>query len=145
MIIQFFQFSLPRLYITFKSRWENVLYFLSLGVKGLNCLFIFQEAQNILALSNTDTPLKGGANTPLVQSNFDGVTPKHQTAQTPNMKLGTPFRTPQRDGGGEAAQGCLPHAARLHAVPFFSLSNWETGASELLPILRAAVPLRSSL
>ena len=59
------------------------------------------------------------------------------------------------------ARECRGHC-RLHAVPFFSLSNWETGDSEMrdrvrdwdeqgtrptfLPILRAAVPLaRSSL
>ena len=58
-----------------------------------------QEAQNILALTNTDTPLKGGLNTPLHESDFSGVTPRHQSAQTPNTVLGTPFRTPGQEGG----------------------------------------------
>lgn len=61
---------------------------------------VLQEAQNILALSNVDTPLKGGINTPLKESNFEGVTPKHQAMQTPNMMLTTPYRTPQGDSGG---------------------------------------------
>lgn len=61
---------------------------------------VLQEAQNILALSNVDTPLKGGMNTPLTESNFEGVTPKHQAIQTPNMMLTTPYRTPQGEGTG---------------------------------------------
>lgn len=61
----------------------------------------FQEAQNILALSNVDTPLKGGMNTPLKESDFEGVTPRHQAIQTPNMMLATPYRTPQGEGGGK--------------------------------------------
>lgn len=54
-----------------------------------------------MALSNVDTPLKGGMNTPLKESNFEGVTPKHQAIQTPNMMLTTPYRTPQGAAGGE--------------------------------------------
>ncbi|XP_015772180.1 PREDICTED: cell division cycle 5-related protein-like [Acropora digitifera] len=65
------------------------------------------EAQNILALSNVDTPLKGGMNTPLKESNFEGVTPKHQAIQTPNMMLTTPYRTPQ----GAAGEGATPRMA----------------------------------
>lgn len=47
-----------------------------------------------MALTNVDTPLKGGLNTPLHNSDFSGVIPRHQIAQTPNTLLGTPFRTP---------------------------------------------------
>lgn len=65
---------------------------------------VHQEAQNILALSNVDTPLKGGMNTPLTQSDFEGVTPKHQAIQTPNMMLATPYRTPQGESGGECCK-----------------------------------------
>ena len=54
-----------------------------------------------MALSNVDTPLKGGMNTPLTESNFEGVTPKHQAIQTPNMMLTTPYRTPQGEGTGK--------------------------------------------
>ncbi len=63
---------------------------------------VYQEAQNIMALTNVDTPLKGGLNTPLHESDFSGITPKHQTAATPNTVLSTPFRTPGREGEGEA-------------------------------------------
>ena len=51
-----------------------------------------------MALTNVDTPLKGGLNTPLMESDFSGVTPKHQLSQTPNTTLGTPFRTPGQEG-----------------------------------------------
>ena len=51
-----------------------------------------QEAQNLMALTNIDTPLKGGLNTPLHESDFSGVTPQQQQNQTPNTVLSTPFR-----------------------------------------------------
>lgn len=51
-----------------------------------------------------DTPLKGGVNTPMKQSDFEGVTPKHQAIQTPNMMLATPYRTPQGEGGGKMSR-----------------------------------------
>lgn len=68
---------------------------------------ILTEAQNIMALTNVDTPLKGGLNTPLHESDFSGITPKHQVAATPNMVLSTPFRTPahQNDVSGLTPQG----------------------------------------
>lgn len=53
---------------------------------------ILQEAQNLMALTNVDTPLKGGLNTPLHESDFSGVTPQRQVVQTPNTVLSTPFR-----------------------------------------------------
>lgn len=52
----------------------------------------YQEAQNLMALTNIDTPLKGGLNTPLHESDFSGVTPQKQQIQTPNTVLSTPFR-----------------------------------------------------
>ncbi len=55
---------------------------------------ILTESQNILALQIVDTPLKGGINTPLHNSDFSGVTPAHKTIQTPNTMFQTPFRTP---------------------------------------------------
>ncbi|KAK7485200.1 hypothetical protein BaRGS_00023610 [Batillaria attramentaria] len=61
---------------------------------------ILQEAQNIMALTNVDTPLKGGLNIPLHDSDFSGVTPCPATVQTLNTVLGTPYHTP---GRGEAA------------------------------------------
>ncbi|KAK6178685.1 hypothetical protein SNE40_011211 [Patella caerulea] len=55
---------------------------------------ILQEAQNIMALTNVDTPLKGGLNTPLHNSDFEGITPRQQVLHTPNTILTTPSRTP---------------------------------------------------
>lgn len=66
---------------------------------------ILMEAQNIMALTNVDTPLKGGLNTPLNECDFSGVTPKHQVVQTPNTVLATPFRTPV---AGSDASGMTP-------------------------------------
>ncbi|TSM77309.1 Cell division cycle 5-like protein [Bagarius yarrelli] len=66
---------------------------------------ILQEAQNLMALTNVDTPLKGGLNTPLHESDFSGVTPQRQVVQTPNTMLSTPFRTPSH-----GAEGLTPHS-----------------------------------
>ena len=59
---------------------------------------ILTEAQNIMALNNVDTPLKGGQNTELVNAggDFAGATPKGTAVMTPNTVLTTPFRT--KDG-----------------------------------------------
>jgi len=54
-----------------------------------------------MALSNVDTPLKGGLNTPLHESDFTGITPQRQVAQTPNTVLASPFRTPAATPAGE--------------------------------------------
>jgi len=69
---------------------------------------VLQEAQNIMALTNVDTPLMGGANTELKDGggDFSGVTPQRDAAQTPNTVLTTPFRT--RDG----QVGMTPSSAR---------------------------------
>ncbi|CAN9500210.1 unnamed protein product [Ophioblennius macclurei] len=79
---------------------------------------ILQEAQNLMALTNIDTPLKGGLNTPLHESDFSGVTPQRQLVQTPNTVLSTPFRTPgpsqgpegmtPQPGGGMTPRGSTP-------------------------------------
>uniref|UniRef100_H3CWV8 Cell division cycle 5-like protein n=1 Tax=Tetraodon nigroviridis TaxID=99883 RepID=H3CWV8_TETNG len=66
---------------------------------------ILQEAQNLMALTNIDTPLKGGLNTPLHESDFSGVTPQKQQIQTPNTVLSTPFRTP---GPGQGQESMTP-------------------------------------
>lgn len=53
---------------------------------------IMQEAQNIMALTHVDTPLKGGLNTPMYESDFSGVLPKAAAIATPNTVIATPFR-----------------------------------------------------
>ncbi|CAH8868559.1 unnamed protein product [Trichobilharzia szidati] len=63
---------------------------------------VTREAQNILALQQVQTPLKGGENTPLVgKSDFSGTTPRlPSNLSTPNILLPSqivgaiPFRTP---------------------------------------------------
>lgn len=62
---------------------------------------LIAEAQNLIALTNTETPLKGGENTPIVQvqgfTSSELATPGYKTNQvsaTPNLVLSTPFRTP---------------------------------------------------
>ncbi|XP_053603402.1 cell division cycle 5-like protein [Plodia interpunctella] len=54
---------------------------------------ILMEAQNVMALTHVDTPLKGGLNTPLHQSDFSGALPQSQALSTPNTVLATPFRS----------------------------------------------------
>ncbi|KNC81736.1 hypothetical protein, variant [Sphaeroforma arctica JP610] len=51
---------------------------------------ILKEAQNLIALTNTETPLLGGANVNLNNSSFKGLTPARSVLQTPNTVLGTP-------------------------------------------------------
>ena len=51
-----------------------------------------------MALQNVGTPLKGGENTPLHDTSFEGAMPKRQAMQTPNVVIGTPYRTPQAEG-----------------------------------------------
>uniref|UniRef100_A0A1E1XSG6 Putative mrna splicing protein cdc5 myb superfamily n=1 Tax=Amblyomma sculptum TaxID=1581419 RepID=A0A1E1XSG6_AMBSC len=69
---------------------------------------ILQEAQNIMALTNVDTPLKGGLNTPLHETELSGATPKKTPSQTPNNLIVTPFRTPT----GGPSDGMTPRGAR---------------------------------
>ncbi|EDW79544.1 uncharacterized protein Dwil_GK20537 [Drosophila willistoni] len=71
---------------------------------------IMQEAQNMMALTHTETPLKGGLNTPLHESDFSGVLPKAAAIATPNTVIATPFRT-QREGGGATPGGFLTPAS----------------------------------
>ncbi|XP_026737347.1 cell division cycle 5-like protein [Trichoplusia ni] len=54
---------------------------------------ILMEAQNVMALTHVDTPLKGGLNTPLHQTDFSGSLPQGQAVATPNTVLVTPFRS----------------------------------------------------
>ncbi|XP_030054620.1 cell division cycle 5-like protein [Microcaecilia unicolor] len=78
---------------------------------------ILQEAQNLMALTNVDTPLKGGLNTPLHESDFSGVTPQRQVVQTPNTVLSTPFRTPSQGGEGLTPRGGMTPKPVVGATP----------------------------
>ncbi|KAL4623938.1 cell division cycle 5-like protein [Arapaima gigas] len=78
---------------------------------------ILQATQNLMALTNVDTPLKGGLNTPLHESDFSGVTPQRQVVQTPNTVLATPFRTPAHGSDGMTPQGGLTPKSTVGATP----------------------------
>ena len=96
---------------------------------------ILQEAQNIMALQNTDTPLAGGANTPLHNDggDFSGVTPARQAAATPNTVLTTPFRTKEGQVGltpsqtpGGSTPGSTPVRDKLAINTSESLEDWQS-------------------
>lgn len=78
---------------------------------------ILQEAQNLMALTNVDTPLKGGLNTPLHESDFSGVTPQRQVIQTPNTVLSTPFRTPSHGSEGMTPHGGMTPKPSVGVTP----------------------------
>lgn len=94
---------------------------------------ILMEAQNIMALTNVDTPLKGGLNTPLHDSDFTTVTPKRDLIQTPNSLIATPFRTPQ----GSVAEGLTPGNTTPGKTP--------TGGSTVRSQMPGTTPLRDKL
>lgn len=72
---------------------------------------IMQEAQAIMALTHVDTPLKGGLNTPLYQTDFSGAMPQQSQMATPNTVLTTPFRSARNDGATPGFQTPTSSAA----------------------------------
>ncbi|XP_050079283.1 cell division cycle 5-like protein [Anopheles maculipalpis] len=78
---------------------------------------ILQEAQNMMALTHVETPLKGGVNTPLHQSDFSGVLPQSQAVATPNTVLATPFRSIRGGPEGSATPGGFLTPASGAMVP----------------------------
>ncbi|XP_037579214.2 LOW QUALITY PROTEIN: cell division cycle 5-like protein [Dermacentor silvarum] len=88
---------------------------------------ILQEAQNIMALTNVDTPLKGGLNTPLHETELSGATTpkKGSAAQTPNSLIVTPFRTPSSG----TTEGMTPRGARTPGT--MTVSTSQTSATPL--------------
>jgi len=96
---------------------------------------ILQEAQNIIALQNVQTPLKGGENVPLHETSFEGITPRKQTVQTPNVVLGTPFRTPSQVGPGSTPKMLMqsPHNAGV-APAFGGMTPGQTPVRDQLSI-----------
>ncbi|CAL8069117.1 unnamed protein product [Calicophoron daubneyi] len=94
---------------------------------------VTREAQNILALQQVQTPLKGGENTELAgDSDFSGITPrpsaKMVTPNTllPNQLVGlTPFRTP-----GQLENG----TPMLNGTPVLDGVDKKTGANLATPL-----------
>ena len=103
---------------------------------------ILQEAQNIMALQNTDTPLKGGMNTPLHNEggDFSGMTPSRTALATPNTVLTTPFRTKEGQVGltpsqtpgtsGAGGSGSTPVRDKLAINSADSLEEWQSGTPQ---------------
>lgn len=70
-----------------------------------------------MALQNVDTPLKGGINTAVGETDFSSVTPRHLSAVTPNTILSTPYRTPAAGGVGGGATPRLGPGATPGQTP----------------------------
>ena len=98
---------------------------------------IANEIRNIRALTETQSSLLGGDNTPLHEGNastgFDGVTPRRNVMATPN-----PMATPMRPGGvnGVAAtplrNGTGPGATPLRTPrDNFAINHDNIGATQL--------------
>ena len=79
---------------------------------------IMQEAQNIMALNNVDTPLKGGLNSDLSENggDFQGMTPSAASLKTPNTVLTTPYRTKEGQVGLTPSQ-TPSSGAKIEATP----------------------------
>lgn len=74
---------------------------------------IMQEAQNVMALVHTETPLKGGVNTPLTHTDFSGSMPQALSVATPNTVIATPFRSARGGDGGATPGFATPSSALL--------------------------------
>jgi hypothetical protein len=64
------------------------------------------EARNLISLQTQATPLAGGENAPLGDSDFAGVAPRAKVAATPNALM-----TPLRAGAGQV--GLTPRGTPL--------------------------------
>ncbi|KAF0991506.1 hypothetical protein HZS_5033, partial [Henneguya salminicola] len=64
---------------------------------------IMKEAQTLIALNMVETPLKGGVNVPMSETELtiSGSKPQIMPAQTPNTVLASPYMTPGRSGDKE--------------------------------------------
>lgn len=76
---------------------------------------IMQEAQNVMALTNTESALRGGENTPLTSTDFSGVLPQALAVATPNTVIATPFRT-SRETGATPGNFATPSSQALLPV-----------------------------
>lgn len=75
---------------------------------------IMQEAQTIMALTHVETPLKGGVNTPLHETNFSSALPSSQVVATPNTVLMTPFRSARNADGSNTPGGFQTPGAKAN-------------------------------
>lgn len=91
---------------------------------------VLQEAQNMMALLHTETPLKGGSNTILHESDFSGVLPQALTAATPNTVLATPFRSIRDGSAATPSNFATPGSSALVSLSgVVGGTNIQTGSS----------------
>lgn len=93
---------------------------------------IANEIRNIRALTETQSSLLGGENTPLhegsASTGFDGITPRQHQMVTPNP-MATPFRQQRSDGVGATPVGLGDTPLR---TPRDNLAINDTGGRQLI-------------
>lgn len=62
----------------------------------------------------------GGDNTPLGETSFEGITPKAKNISTPNVFLGTPFRSPSQSLGSTPGRVTTPQITGERVAPGFT-------------------------
>lgn len=85
---------------------------------------LIQEARNLMALTHTQTPLMGGENTPMHESDFGGALPQQMALATPNTVIATPFRSSRGQTGQTPTSGfATPNAASARGQAAFTPAN----------------------
>ena len=96
--------------------------------------YIANEIRNIRALTETQSSLLGGENTPLYEgvgtTGFEGVTPRKHKLETPNP-MATPFRHPGGPGATPMGPPALPGATPMR-TPRDSLALNTDGDVQLV-------------
>ncbi|KIN00407.1 hypothetical protein OIDMADRAFT_199866 [Oidiodendron maius Zn] len=96
--------------------------------------YIANEIRNIRALTETQSSLLGGENTPLYEgvgtTGFEGVTPREHKLETPNP-MATPFRHPGGPGATPMGPPALPGATPMR-TPRDSLALNTDGDVQLV-------------
>ena len=96
--------------------------------------YIANEIRNIRALTETQSSLLGGENTPLYEgvgtTGFEGVTPRNHKLETPNP-MATPFRHPSGPGATPMGPPALPGATPMR-TPRDSLALNTDGDVQLV-------------
>ncbi|XP_075263035.1 cell division cycle 5-related protein-like [Convolutriloba macropyga] len=95
---------------------------------------VMEEARNLLAMSQQETPLLGGENTMIMGgTGFSGMTPKTQVVATPNTVMATPFM------GGSATP------ANAITDGNFSVRSARGSVGPVIPASVRSTPLRDNL
>jgi pre-mRNA-splicing factor CDC5/CEF1 len=84
---------------------------------------IMQEAQNLMSLTHTQTPLMGGENTPMHESDFSGALPQSMALATPNTVIATPFRSSRGQVGQTPGGFATPSGGKVGNSASFTPVN----------------------